>query len=133
MSSHADDVGPEVAEWYTNEYAPYSLSPNPENAAKLMAFYVDGYFQHIEGYALYSSPNTEAEWATFLREEIENGWTGSRVVSVETTSLNSSNVTVMARWVRNGTDEVCHWYLATKDEDTWRFTNLVANVDCPMK
>jgi len=129
LNSYAVDAGGEVVEWYISEYAPYFDSPNPSDAAAIKGFYVDGHFQHV-GSDLYVMTNTEEEWSSYLKDEIEAGWTGSEVVSVSPITLNSSNVALTVKWLRKGSGEVCHWYLVTKNKDRWQFTNLVAGVTC---
>jgi len=129
------DPAAEAREWYLQEYAPLFFSSAQVKPELIRTFYLDGYRAHpFSGPSTTDDTNSEQTWSQWISELLKGGWLGGAVESIDVDALNESTVVIRTRWSNEEDDgraeDSCDWYLASRQDDGWNFTNYV-QVVCP--
>jgi len=125
------EIHNDVEQWYRTSYAVlWSESP---------ADHIDAILRHyapqIMTHTATGEVRTDARDAWLrapMAEWVADGWQSAELIQLDTTIINDSTATFMARWrdvyVDGMTEESCGWYLADRFDEQWMITAYADSV-----
>lgn len=140
VPAQSSDAGPdleqEVVAWYKS-YAAHWLEAGIDEE-EVATFYASPfYYLSATGPALDTKETMVSAMASYEKNWLDDGWTGSRLISVKAKILNNSTAMIMTEWdIHNAKGESiigcakAPWtYMATKTKQGWKLA-LEVEIAC---
>ena len=115
----------DAEQWYRSSYAVLWSDSPADNIDAILRHYAP----HIVTHAEAGEVRTDARDAWLrapMSEWLADGWQSAELIHLDTTVVNESTATFMARWrdvyVDGTIEESCGWYLADRFDEQWMIT-----------
>ena len=121
----------DAEQWYRSSYAVLWSDSPADNIDAILRHYAP----HIVTHAEAGEARTDARDAWLrapMSEWLADGWQSAELIHLDTTVVNESTATFMARWrdvyVDGTIEESCGWYLADRFDEQWMITAYADSV-----
>lgn len=121
----------DAEQWYRSSYAVLWSDSPADNIDAILRHYAPRIVTHAEA----GEVRTDARDAWLrapMSEWLADGWQSAELIHLDTTVVNESTATFMARWrdvyVDGTIEESCGWYLADRFDEQWMITAYADSV-----
>jgi hypothetical protein len=127
---HAETLK-DAEQWYRTSYAVLWSDSPADHIDAILRHYAPTIVTHAEAGEL-RTDSRDAWLKAPMSEWLADGWQSAELIHLDTTVINESTATFMARWrdvyVDGMTEESCGWYLADRIDEQWMITAYADSV-----
>ena len=121
----------DAEQWYRTSYAVLWSDSPADHIDAILRHYAPHIVTHAESGEVRTDPR-DAWLSAPMSEWLADGWQSAELIHLDTTVINESTATFMARWrdvyVDGMTEESCGWYLANRFDEQWMITAYADSV-----
>ena len=121
----------DAEQWYRSSYAVLWSDSPADNIDAILRHYAPHIVTHAEAGEV-RTDSRDAWLKAPMSEWLADGWQSAELIHLDTTVINESTATFMARWrdvyVDGMTEESCGWYLADRIDEQWMITAYADSV-----
>ena len=121
----------DAEQWYRTSYAVLWSDSPADHIDAILRHYAPHIVTHAESGEVRTDPR-DAWLKAPMSEWLADGWQSAELIHLDTTVINESTATFMARWrdvyVDGMTEESCGWYLADRIDEQWMITAYADSV-----